>query len=145
VSEWVVALCVAGIAALATIMAAVVAAAKDRRDERTRILQDIEITKQIATESVSKKALQKYIDDRILMLTIEKQMSQFYREEAWQAAILFSAIAVTVASGITGNLSKPLAVMALVWAILIIQSFGYNRIKNRRITHSLRETRSQVT
>ena len=64
---------VAAIGAVATIAAAYLSYAKERQNERARILHDLDIVQRLPDESRAREVLQAYIEHRAVLLPLEKQ------------------------------------------------------------------------
>lgn len=88
--EWAVPIYAALIAALATVIGALLSAMKERKDSRARILQDIEILKAIPSGTGFDTAILKvHIQQSIDRLSVEKAVS---RHRMWMIASDVSAI-----------------------------------------------------
>lgn len=72
--KWIVPITVGFIAAVATVIATYLSAAKDRRDQRTNIARDLELIEKLPPESEARRLLAIYIEERALLLPTEEQV-----------------------------------------------------------------------
>ncbi|WP_202349344.1 hypothetical protein [Mycobacterium paraintracellulare] len=79
-TQWAIPLSVALVAAAASIAAAYITYAKDRRDARAQILQDLEIAEKLP-ESVAKDLLTTYAQQRATLLPLEHDTRSIARRE----------------------------------------------------------------
>jgi hypothetical protein len=107
---------VALIAAIATVLAASLSAARDRRGERERILEDIQILNKFSEKDwVISAELKSHIVDRILKLTCETAIGESDRSQIYFTSMsvpLFGVLAWTAANGFR---NWQLSVLAAIW------------------------------
>jgi hypothetical protein len=95
-SQWAIPLYVALIAAAASVLAAIVASRKDRKDERAAVLQDIEIVDKLKdSPEIDTGMLEEYIQARVHVFAAEDRSVSFRR---WSIFVDLAAIALSAAS-----------------------------------------------
>lgn len=90
-TQWAIPLSVALVAAAASIAAAYITYAKDRRDARAQILQDLEIAEKLPPDSAAKDLLTTYAHQRATLLPLEHDTRSVARGELID---LFGLIAI---------------------------------------------------
>jgi hypothetical protein len=145
VDKWGVSLIVAVVSAAGLIIAAFITASKDRRDERARILQDMEIAEKLEDGSRLKRLFEHNIDNRIVLLTLEKAMPTIRQERFLDIISLVGIVFVLNRAGPnTGHIW--VAMLAYLCLILVVQISvrRWNRIKRDQLQIALDQQLKEI-
>lgn len=134
---WVVPLSVAAIGALATIVAAYLALAKDRRDVRANIERDIEIVSNLPEESEARRMLQGYIHERVQLMAAEKTIAAFNRQELSHSTVGIIIPAAFITGELVGRPWQTVGAVCGAYLFVIVATWGTSRRRNRAVTERL--------
>ncbi len=101
-SDWAIPVGGAAIGAMATIVAAYLSYAKERKNERASILQDRDIVQKLPDESRAKEALQSYIENRAVLLPLERRFRAMSFGLLGAAAVVLVGTIASKLSEVTG-------------------------------------------
>jgi len=142
-ASWAAPLYTALVVAIATVWAAFLAARNDRRDERAKILQDMQILDKLPEETAVCSELRRHIFYRITVLTCEDQLGersqlQFYR---WSLSLSVAAVIGWVAVGHYQDWGY--LVLAVIWVAYVLFSIISDRRHRTKLINETVLTRSE--
>lgn len=129
-NQWVTTVVVAGIAAMATIVAANITSANTRRNVRGRILQDLEIAEKLPDDSRAKQIITNYAENRALLLPLENHIRYVGMQQIQSLGILVVALALLVVSKGVMTRYLHLGWAVLLWFVIIFR-YWYNFARDR--------------
>lgn len=147
--KWVVPLAVAVVAAIATIGAAYLAAAKDRRDVRTAILRDLEIASKLQEGNLARRILEQSINERVLGLTADKERATATRKTVARLTGAYGLVGGFYAGRALGDGEVlPIAVVmfatAVAWGAVVTIAWSFNSYRTTAENARISELRERI-